>query len=62
LEYLAKDGGFPIEHIAYVTAYLDRSGAPFKKTVDALAWGSYAWFASEPEGLIELSAGKGALR
>ena len=52
---LARIAGFPIEHIAYVTAYLDRSGAPFKKTVDALAWGSYAWFVSEPEGLIALS-------
>ena len=61
LEDLAKDAGFPLEHIAFVTAYLDRSGAPFKKTVDALAWGSYAWFVSEPDGLIDLSAGKRSL-
>jgi hypothetical protein len=62
LEDLAKDAGFPPEHIAYVTAYSDRSASPFKKTVDSLAWGSYAWFASEPEGLIELSVGRGPLR
>lgn len=55
LEDLAKKAGFPLQHVAFVTAYLDRSGAPFKRTVDALAWGSYAWFVSEPEGLIELS-------
>ncbi|HYW61914.1 MAG TPA: BsuBI/PstI family type II restriction endonuclease [Bradyrhizobium sp.] len=58
LEELATKAGFPLQHIAYVTAYLDRGGASFKKTVDALAWGSYAWFVSEPDGLIELKTGK----
>ena len=58
---LAREAGFPTEHIAYVTAYLDRSGSPFKKTVDALAWGSYAWFVSEPEGLIALSNNRSSL-
>ena len=62
LEEMAEAAEFPPEHIAYVTAYLDRSGAPFKKTVDALAWGSYAWFVSEPDGLVELTSGKGNLR
>jgi len=61
LQAIADAAGFPAEHIAYVTAYQDRSGAPFKKTVDALAWGSYAWFVSEPEGLIELSASRTSL-
>lgn len=59
---LANDAGFPLAHTAFVTAYMDRSGSPFKKTVDALAWGSYAWFVSEPDSLIELSTGKGTLR
>lgn len=62
LEEIANEAGFPAEHIAYVTAYLDRSGAPFKKTVDALAWGSYAWFVSEPESVIELIAESKKLR
>jgi hypothetical protein len=57
LEELATNAGFPLQHIAYVTAYFDRGGASFKKTVDALAWGSYAWFVSEPDGLIELRTG-----
>lgn len=61
LQELAEAAGFPPEHIAYVTAYQDRSGAPFKKTVDALAWGSYAWFVSEPEGLVKLIAGGASL-
>lgn len=54
---LTDAASLPREHIAFVTAYLDRSVAPFKKTVDALAWGSFAWFASEPDNLIELIEG-----
>lgn len=61
LRDIAEAAGFPAEHIAYVTAYQDRSGAPFKKTVASLAWGSYAWFVSEPEGLIELAASRQSL-
>lgn len=52
LTAIVEASGFPSEHVAFVTAYLDRSGAPFKKTVDSLAWGSFAWFASEPEHLV----------
>ena len=52
LAALAAEAGFPVEHVAYVTAFLDRSRSPFKKAVDGLAWGSYAWFAAEPERLI----------
>lgn len=55
LELLVNEAGFPLEHVAFVTAYLDRSGAPFKKTVDSLAWGSYAWFMTEPDGLFSIS-------
>ncbi|WP_420608252.1 BsuBI/PstI family type II restriction endonuclease [Novosphingopyxis sp.] len=55
LQALVSDAGFPLEHVAFVTAYLDRSAGPFKKTVDSLAWGSYAWFAAEPERLVVFS-------
>ena len=55
LAALVAEAGFPPEHVAYVTAYQDRSGAPFKKTVDSLAWGTYAWFQSEPEKLVVFS-------
>jgi hypothetical protein len=54
---MAEKGGFPPEHIAFLTAYFDRSRAQFKKTVDALAWGSFAWFAAEPNNLLILSDG-----
>lgn len=53
---LAEGAGFPAEHVAFVTAYLDRDAATFRKTVSSLAWGSYAWFASEPDRLIVFSA------
>lgn len=55
LESLVAAAGFPAEHVAFVTAYLDRSAGSFKKTVDSLAWGSYAWFAAEPERLVVFS-------
>ena len=58
---LVDAAGFPKEHVAFVTAYLDRSAAPFRKNVNTLAWGSYAWFASEPEGLLELTNSRTAL-
>ncbi|RWK54848.1 MAG: restriction endonuclease, partial [Mesorhizobium sp.] len=47
---------FPLEHVAFVTAYLDRGRPAFKKTVGTLAWGSFAWFAGEPEHLVRLEA------
>lgn len=51
---LTDAAGFPRRQIAFVTAYRDRSRPEFKKTVDALAWGSYAWFTTEPEQLLHL--------
>lgn len=55
LHQLVVEAGFPAEHVAFVTAYLDRSAAPFRSTIGTLAWGSYAWFMSEPDGLTVLS-------
>jgi hypothetical protein len=54
---LAQEAGFAPEHVAFVTAYLDRAAAAFKKTVDALAWGSFAWFTSEPDHVLRLHQG-----
>lgn len=58
---LATKAGFDVTHVAFVTAYLDRSVAAFKRTVDGLAWGSYAWFAAEPDKIVEFADRKGAL-
>lgn len=58
---LATKAGFSGEHVAFITAYIDRSIPPFKRSVDSLAWGTYAWFASEPDGLVVFSADHGKL-
>lgn len=58
LTTLALEAGFDQRHLAFLTAYLDRAAAPFKKTVPEIAWGSYAWFASEPDHIIELRDGE----
>lgn len=52
---IAKNAGFSSQNVVFLTAYLDRGSAPFKRTVSSLAWGSYAWFASEPDKLITFS-------
>lgn len=58
LTQLASAAGFPPKHLAFVTAYLDRSEKVFKRTVDSLAWGTFVWFASEPTSLICLYGGQ----
>jgi BsuBI/PstI restriction endonuclease domain len=55
---IAEEAGFAAAHVAFVTAYLDRSAPAFKKTVDVLAWDSFAWFMSEPDHLLRLCKGK----
>lgn len=52
---LSDKAGFKRQNIAFVTAYRDRQVQPFRKTVPELAWGSFAWFMSEPSNLIYLS-------
>lgn len=51
---LTDAGGFDRSKVAFVTAFQDRESAGFRKTVSVLAWGSSAWFASEPDKLIIL--------
>lgn len=54
---LTDAAGFSRNQIAFLTAYQDRESAGFKKTVSQLAWGSFAWFVSEPKHLLALHAG-----
>jgi hypothetical protein len=51
---LTDGAGFNRSNVTFVTAYQDRNPA-FRRTISALAWGSFAWFASEPNQLIALS-------
>lgn len=54
LTTLATEAGFDTKHLAFLTAFLDRSSQPFKKSIPELAWGSYAWFSTEPDYIISL--------
>lgn len=53
---LTDAAGFERAQIAFLTAYRDRDAPGFRKTVSGLAWGSFAWFASEPERIVILRA------
>lgn len=54
LTSLATEAGFDPDHLAFLTAFLDRSSQPFKKSISELAWGSFAWFSTEPDYIIDL--------
>lgn len=56
LTTMAVEAGFDQRHLAFLTAYADRAGQPFRRSISELAWGSYAWFVSEPENIIDLRA------
>lgn len=58
LTNLAVEAGFDERHLAFLTAFMDRASSPFKKSIPELAWGSYAWFVSEPDHIIDLHDGK----
>jgi hypothetical protein len=51
---LTDNAGFARAQIGFLTAYLDRESGGFKKTIAQLAWGSFAWFVSEPDAIIVL--------
>jgi hypothetical protein len=51
---LAADAGFAPHQVAFVTAFLDRAAPALRKNLDALAWNSFVWIASEPECIIGL--------
>ena len=49
---IATKGGFEKERIAFVTAFQERSAIAYKRLSSELAWGSYAWFATEPDHVV----------
>jgi hypothetical protein len=52
LQAIAAEARFSPASVYYITAFSDRTAAPFKKNVSELAWDSFAWFASEPKHLL----------
>ena len=57
LRKVAGTAGFEAHHLAFVTAFEDRSAPAFKKSFSELAWGSYAWCVTEPDHIIDLRDG-----
>lgn len=63
LDLIAKaPRGYRPQDAAFVTAYGDRAADPARRTLPGLAWRSFAWFASEPDKLIQLHDGTTAGR
>ena len=56
----ASDPGFDEAHVYFVSAFLDRGASAFRKLVSAVAWGTFAWFTTEPDKLLAFREG-GAL-
>jgi hypothetical protein len=51
---LTDAAGFDRGNVLFLTAYLDRQSAGFRKTVAQLAWETLVWFVSEPTQLLVL--------
>jgi hypothetical protein len=49
-----KQDDFPLDRILFVTAFMDRDDTVFRKAIANLAWGSFAWVASEPDHIIAM--------
>lgn len=49
---IATKAGLGSRDVAFLTAYADRDSPAFRKTISSMSWGSFAWFASEPDRLL----------
>ena len=58
LSEVAADAALSPENIYFVSAFADRSASAFRKLVSELAWGTFAWFTSEPEKLLAFREGQ----
>lgn len=50
------------DHVAVVTAYMDRTAPVLKRTFQTVAWNSFIWLAGEPENIIALQGPAAGLR
>ena len=53
----ASPAEYKPDDAVFVTAYRDRGARPVARAVRELAWGSFAWFMSEPGHLVQLHDG-----
>lgn len=54
LAALVTGAGFAADQAIFVTAFESRARPAFRRAVHSLAWGSFAWFMSEPDHLMAL--------
>ncbi len=57
---IAGDAGYRAANIYFVSAFLDRSVPAFRKLASEIAWGTFAWFAAEPDKLLAFREGRTA--
>ena len=55
---VTSEAGYDASNIYFVSAFADRSAAPFRKLVSEIAWGTFAWFAGEPDKLLVFREGR----
>jgi hypothetical protein len=51
---LVRKSGFPESQCLFGTAFEDRAHSAFRKCLPTLAWGTFAWFMSEPDRVMWL--------
>ncbi len=52
LTAIATEAGFHAEHLAFMMAFEDRAATPARALMPSLAWGTFAWFCSEPDKIV----------
>jgi hypothetical protein len=57
LSDIALKSGLPSDNLFFVTAFEDRSAPPFRKLAGEIAWGTFVWFAAEPDRLLAYRTG-----
>jgi hypothetical protein len=57
LTAIGVEAGFDSDQLAFVTAFDDRNAPPARSLMPNLAWGTFAWFRSEPDKIIILRDG-----
>lgn len=56
---LAEGAKIKSQHVAFVTAFMDREHKALKKCLANLAWNSFVWLASEPDAIVAFVGAKG---
>lgn len=58
LDEIAETGGYRSREWSYITAFHDRADSPYRRLVGSLAWGTFVWFATEPDNIVFFREGQ----